>query len=97
MPLLTLAMADVPAEDAGLGSGITNLSQQIGGALGLAVLSTVAANHTQALADDHALTDALVAGYQVAFLGGAAVIATGIVLALALLRPQTHQQELQLA
>jgi MFS family permease len=56
MPLLTLAMADVPAEDAGLGSGITNLSQQIGGALGLAVLSTIAANHTKALADDHELT-----------------------------------------
>ena len=46
MPLLTLAMADVPAADAGLGSGITNVSQQISGALGLAVLSTVAANHT---------------------------------------------------
>ena len=56
MPLLTLAVADVPAEDAGLGSGITNLSQQIGGALGLAVLSTIAANHTKALADDHELT-----------------------------------------
>ena len=40
MPLLTLAMADVPAADAGLGSGITNVSQQISGALGLAVLST---------------------------------------------------------
>ena len=47
MPLLTIAMADVPAADAGLGSGITNVSQQISGALGLAVLSTVAANHTK--------------------------------------------------
>ena len=52
MPLLTLAMADVPAADAGLGSGITNVSQQISGALGLAVLSTVAANHTQGLLSD---------------------------------------------
>ena len=43
MPLLTLAMADVPPADAGLGSGITNVAQQISGALGLAVLSTVAA------------------------------------------------------
>ena len=71
MPLLTLAMADVPAEDAGLGSGITTLSQQIGGALGLAVLSTIAANHTKALADDHGLTSALIGGYQLAFLAGA--------------------------
>ena len=87
MPLLTLAMADVPAEDAGLGSGITNLSQQIGGALGLAVLSTIAANHTKALADDHGLTSALIGGYQLAFLAGAVAIGAGIVLAFALLRP----------
>ncbi len=47
MPLLQIAMADVPAADAGLGSGIVNVSQQISGALGLAVLSTIATNHTQ--------------------------------------------------
>ncbi|MEA2420091.1 MAG: hypothetical protein QOE60_2297, partial [Thermoleophilaceae bacterium] len=95
MPLLTLAMADVPVEDAGLGSGITNLSQQIGGALGLAVLSTIAANHTKALSDDHGLTSALIGGYQLAFLAGALTIATGIVLAFALLRPRNPLQELQ--
>jgi EmrB/QacA subfamily drug resistance transporter len=97
MPLLTLAMADVPAEDAGLGSGITNLSQQIGGALGLAVLSTIAANHTKALSDDHGPTSALIGGYQLAFLVGALAIGTGIVLAFALLRPRNPRQELQLA
>jgi EmrB/QacA subfamily drug resistance transporter len=97
MPLLTIAMADVPAEDAGLGSGITTLSQQIGGALGLAVLSTIAANHTKALADDHGLTSALISGYQLAFLAGALVISTGIVLAFALLRPRDPRLELQLA
>src|SRR5438874_10781998 len=60
MPLLTLAMADVPAADAGLGSGITNVAQQISGALGRAVLSTAAANHTKAhVADDHGLTTPL--------------------------------------
>jgi MFS family permease len=95
MPLLTLAMADVPAADAGLGSGITNVSQQISGALGLAVLSTLAANHTKGLlADDQDLTSALIGGYQLAFLAGAATIAAGIVLAFALLRPRP---ELQLA
>ena len=97
MPLLTLAMADVPAEDAGLGSGITTLSQQIGGALGLAVLSTIAANHTKALADDHGLTSALIGGYRLAFIAGALAIGTGIVLAFALLRPRDPRQELQLA
>jgi EmrB/QacA subfamily drug resistance transporter len=98
MPLLTLAMADVPAEDAGLGSGITNLSQQIGGAFGLAVLSTVAANHTKALlSDDHGHTSALVGGYQLAFVTGAVTIAAGIALAFALLRPRITQPELLLA
>src|SRR5262245_1448800 len=97
MPLLTIAMADVPAEDAGLGSGITNLSQQIGGALGLAVLSTIAANHTKALADDHGLTSSLIGGYQLAFISGAVAIGAGIVLAFALLRPRLAQPELQLA
>jgi MFS family permease len=95
MPLLSLAMADVPAEDAGLGSGITNASQQIGGALGLAVLSTIAANHTKALADDHGLTSALVGGYQLAFLSGALAIGIGIVLAIALLRPRDPRLQLQ--
>ena len=80
MPLLTLAMADVPAADAGLGSGITNVSQQISGALGLAVLSTVAANHTKGLlADDQASAELLIGGYHVAFLAGAVTIAAGIV------------------
>ena len=98
MPLLTIAMADVPPADAGLGSGITNVSQQISGALGLAILSTVAANHTKGLlADDVGLTDALIGGYHVAFLTGAVVIAAGIVLAFVLLRPRTPRTELRMA
>ena len=98
MPLLTLAMADVPAADAGLGSGITNVSQQISGALGLAVLSTVAANHTKGLLSaDHGLTSSLIGGYQLAFLAGAVTIGAGIVLAFALLRPRNPRPELQLA
>ena len=98
MPLLTLAMANVPAADAGLGSGITNVSQQISGALGLAVLSTIAANHTKGLLSaHHGLTSSLIGGYHVAFLTGAGTIATGIVLAFALLRPRHQRRELQLA
>jgi EmrB/QacA subfamily drug resistance transporter len=92
MPLLTLAMADVPAADAGLGSGITNASQQISGALGLAVLSTVAANHTQGLlSDGNGLTSSLLGGYHVAFLAGAVAIVAGIALAMALLQPRDPQ------
>ena len=92
MPLLTIAMADVPAADAGLGSGITNVAQQISGALGLAVLSTLAANHTKGmLSEHHGLTSSLIDGYQLAFLIGAGTIAIGIALAFALLRPGTPQ------
>ncbi len=87
MPLLTIAMADVPAADAGLGSGITNVSQQVGGALGLAVLGTVATNHSRALeVSGHALASSLVGGYHLAFAIGATSVAIGIVTALAVLR-----------
>jgi MFS family permease len=92
MPLLTLAMADVPAADAGLGSGITNVSQQISGALGLAVLSTIAANHTKGmLSDGNPAVSSLLGGYHVAFVAGAVVIGVGIVLAYLLLRPRDPQ------
>ena len=98
MPLLTLAMADVPAADAGLGSGITNVSQQLSGALGLAVLSTVATNHTKGLLSaHHGVADSLVSGYHVAFLAGAAAIAVGIALAFVLLGSRAPRGELQLA
>ena len=98
MPLLTIAMADVPAADAGLGSGITNVTQQISGALGLAVLSTLAANHTRGLIAAHeGHISALLGGYQMAFLIGAAAIATGIVLALVLLRQRDARPALQVA
>ena len=95
MPLLTLAMADVPAADAGLGSGITNVSQQISGALGLAVLSTIAGNHTKGLlAEHHGLTSSLIDGYQVAFIAGAAASTAGIGLAFVLLRPAARREAL---
>ena len=88
MPLLGLAMADVPAADAGLGSGMTNVAQQVGGALGLAILSTLAAAHTRALtAGGASLPDALIGGYRLGFLVAAASVAVGVVLAGALLRP----------
>jgi EmrB/QacA subfamily drug resistance transporter len=98
MPLLTIATASVPAADAGLGSGITNVSQQLSGALGLALLGTVATNRTKGLlAAHHGVTSSLIGGYHLAFLVGAAAIAAGIVLALGILRPRTRQRALELA
>jgi EmrB/QacA subfamily drug resistance transporter len=98
MPLLTLATAEVPAADAGLGSGITNVSQQISGALGLALLGTVATNHTNGLvASHHGVISSLIAGYHLAFLTGAAAIAVGMLLALVLLRPREQRPALRIA
>ena len=88
MPLLSIAMADVPAADAGLASGIVNVSQQVAGALGLAVLGTIATNRSHALeVAHHPLIRSLLAGYHLAFVIGAASVAAGIIGALTLLRP----------
>jgi EmrB/QacA subfamily drug resistance transporter len=98
MPLLTIAMADVPAADAGLASGITNVAQQISGAVGLAVLSTIATTHTQSLVAAHdGLVSSLISGYHVAFLVGAAAITTGIGLALLTLRTRSARPDLEVA
>jgi EmrB/QacA subfamily drug resistance transporter len=87
MPLLTIAMAEVPAADAGLGSGIINVSQQVAGALGLAVLGTLATNRSKTLAaHGHGVASSLLGGYHLAFVVGIACIVVGIVLAFALLR-----------
>ena len=49
LPLLMIGMADAPQRDAGLASGIINVSVQLFGAIGLATLGTIAADHTKAL------------------------------------------------
>ncbi len=86
-PLMTLAMADVPMQDAGIGSGITTLSQQVGGAIGMAALSTIATNHTKGLVT-HGIASAraLVDGYQLAFAVGVGAILVGLIVALVVLR-----------
>ena len=94
MPLLAIAMADVPTADAGLGSGIVNVSQQVSGALGLAVLGTVATNHSKTLlAQGHGATASLLGGYHLAFLVGAGSAVVGIITALVVLRPGAPAEE----
>ena len=93
MPLLQIAMADVPAQDAGLGSGITNVSQQVAGALGLAVLGTIATNHSKdLLAQHHTVADSLIGGYHLAFAIGVVAVIAAITTAVTLLRTPRSEQ-----
>jgi len=87
MPLLTIAMANVPARDAGLASGLVNVSMQMAAAVGLAVLGVIATHRTKTLlAGGDAPAGALTSGYHLAFLIGAGCVALGIVVALVVLR-----------
>src|SRR5207244_3956716 len=71
-PVLLAAMSDVKPEESGLASGVVNTAFMMGGALGLAVLASVAAQRTDALrADGDGLASALTGGYQLAFVVGA--------------------------
>jgi EmrB/QacA subfamily drug resistance transporter len=87
LPLLTIAMSGVPEADAGLGSGILNVSMQLAGALGIAVLGTLAAERSSALTGDGAsVATALTGGYHLGFELAAGAVAVGLVLAAAVLR-----------
>ena len=83
------ALAGIQENDAGLASGLINTSQQIGGALGIAVLSAVAiANTNDAARAGDAPSAALTSGFQAAFWVGAAVAAVGLVVSLVLIRKE---------
>ena len=98
MPLLQIAMADVPPQDAGLGSGITNVSQQVAGALGLAVLGTIATNHSKdLLAQHHTVADSLIGGYHLAFAIGVVAVIAAITTAVTLLRTPMSEEAEELA
>jgi EmrB/QacA subfamily drug resistance transporter len=93
LPLLTMGMSDAPARDAGLASGIINVSVQLFGAIGLATLGTIATDHTKALtAGGHPLPGALTGGYHLAYVVAAACVTIGVLAAFLLLRPPASAQ-----
>jgi EmrB/QacA subfamily drug resistance transporter len=87
MPLLTLAMSDVPAQDAGLGSAIVNLSLQLAAAVDVALLVTASSYRTRALLDaGTAARDATVLGYRFAYAVALVGMLVGLTLAASLVR-----------
>ena len=86
--LMTLAMSGATPEDSGLASGLVNTTQQVGGALGLAVLATLATTRTGSqLAHGASNAAALTDGYHLAFTIGAGLVLTAIAIGLVFLRP----------
>ena len=91
--LMTLAMSGATPVDAGLASGLVNTTAQVGGALGLAVLATLATSRTSdLLASGESSASALTGGYRLAFLVGAGLVVAGIGIALTVLRSERAPQ-----
>jgi EmrB/QacA subfamily drug resistance transporter len=95
VPITLIATSGIPHDDAGLASGLYNTSQQVGGALGLAILATLSVEATEdtllGLGREPQPADqaqALVDGFHVAYLGSAVMIAVGFFALLFLLRRQ---------
>jgi MFS family permease len=81
MPLMTIMMADVPMADAGVASGVANVTMQVGAALGLAALGTISTDYSQTLmAQGQSVVSALASGYQLGFAIAAACVATALVI-----------------
>jgi EmrB/QacA subfamily drug resistance transporter len=92
VPLLTIAMADVPKSDAGLASGIVNVSMWLASSVALAVFGTLATSRTSSLVTQGVNpASALVAGYHVAFLIGAIFAAAGLIITVVVLRAPARE------
>ncbi len=95
VPATLIGVSSVHGDDAGLASGLFNTAQQVGGALGLAILATLAASRTSSLISglghhvgQHAVAGATVSGYRIAFLVAAGFMLTAILVLVSFLRPR---------
>jgi EmrB/QacA subfamily drug resistance transporter len=102
VPMTLAAMTGVSDAEAGLASGLINTSQQIGGALGLAILASVATSRTddvmvEAGGDPAALPTALTEGFQSAFLVGSGMAIVGAILAMVLISGRASREHARAA
>jgi EmrB/QacA subfamily drug resistance transporter len=96
--LMTLAMSGATPSDSGLASGLVNTSVQVGGAIGLAVLATLASERTSGLlGDGESRAAALNSGFHLAYLIGAALVGVALVVSLTVLRPADAPQHAEAA
>jgi EmrB/QacA subfamily drug resistance transporter len=96
--LMTLAMSGATPSDAGLASGVANTSAQVGGAIGLAVLATLAAERTDTLREAGTSFDAaLNSGFHLAYLVGAGLVAVALAIAVLVLRPEPMPEHAAIA
>jgi EmrB/QacA subfamily drug resistance transporter len=92
LPLILIATSDARPQDSGLVSGLISTSQMVGGAVGLAVLATIAAARTFSVGGVSADASALLEGYHLAFVVAASLAAVGVILATRLPSDWSEQQ-----
>ncbi len=94
VPITIAALAGTKPQEAGLASGLINTSQQIGGAVGIAILSTIAVSTTNdKLASGTAVPTALTDGFVNAFWAGAGIAFAGLLVSIFLVRGRDLQQQ----
>ena len=102
VPMTIAAVAGVEPHEAGLASGLINTSQQVGGALGLAILASIANSRTDSLMTEaggaaSVLPNALTEGFQIAFIVGAGFAVLGAILAATLISSRTSREHAEAA
>jgi EmrB/QacA subfamily drug resistance transporter len=97
-PLLTIGVSNIPPADAGLGSGLINVSQQVSAAVAVAVLGVVSSSRTDSLlAAGSSTVHALASGYRLGFIVATICVAFGAVVCAVLVRPTVPVEPADLA